>query len=92
MRRSHVLDGTDNMQLSSPPRRYIQEGKTAKVVTVTLSNLGKPGDNGATPAHDNMREGIAHREDRSVRKVAPNRRVLEERLPGRVGDHQRHTL
>ena len=37
--RSHVLDGTDNMQLSSPPRRYIQEGKTAKVVTVTLSNL-----------------------------------------------------
>ena len=39
MSRSHVLDGTDNMQLSSPLRRYIQEGKTAKVVTVTLSNL-----------------------------------------------------
>ena len=37
--RSHVPDGTDNMQLSSPPRRYIQEGKKAKVVTVTLSNL-----------------------------------------------------
>ena len=27
MRGSHVLDGTDNMQLSSPPRRYIQSGK-----------------------------------------------------------------
>ena len=39
MRGSHVPDGTDNIQVSSPPRRYIQEGKTAKVVTVTLSNL-----------------------------------------------------
>ena len=39
MWRSHVLDGTDNMQLSSSPRRYIKEGKTAKVVSVTLSNL-----------------------------------------------------
>ena len=28
-----------NMQLSSPPRRYTQKGKTTKVVTVTLSNL-----------------------------------------------------
>ena len=34
-----IPDGTDNMQLSSPPRRNINEGKTAKVVTVTLSNL-----------------------------------------------------
>ena len=39
LRGSHVPDGTDNMQLSSPPRRYTQEGKTAKVVTVTLSSL-----------------------------------------------------
>ena len=31
--------GTDNMQLSSPSRRYIHEGKTAKVVTVSLSSL-----------------------------------------------------
>ena len=66
MWRSHVLDGTDNMQLSSPPRRYIQEGKPAKVVTVQLSNLGKPGDNGATPALDNMKQGIAHIEGLSV--------------------------
>ena len=66
MRRSHVLDGTVNMHLSSPPRRYIQEGKTAKVVTVSLSNFRKPGDKGATPALDNMKQGIAHREDLSV--------------------------
>ena len=30
-------------------------------VIVSLSNLGKPGDNGATPALDNMRQGISHR-------------------------------
>ena len=44
------------MQLTSPPRRYIQEGTTAKVVTVSLSNLRKPGDTGAIPALDNMRQ------------------------------------
>ena len=80
------------MQLSSPTRRYTKEGKTAKVVTVTLINLGKPGGNGATPALDNMREGIAHREDQSVRKVDPNRRDFEERLLGRMGMHQRRSL
>ena len=67
-------------------------GKTAKVVTVSLSNLGKPGDNGATPALDNIRQGIAHRDDQSVRKVDPNRRDLDKRLHGRVGVHQRHPL
>ena len=77
MWRPHVLDCSDNMQLTSPPRRNIQEGKRAKVVTVSLSNLGKPGGNGATPALDNMREGIAHSEDQSVRKVDPNRRDFE---------------
>ena len=36
--RSLVLDGTDNMQLSSLSRGYIHEGKTATVVTVSLKS------------------------------------------------------
>ena len=66
------------MQLPSPPRRYIQEGKkTAKVVTVTLGNLWKTGGSGATRALDNMREGTAHREDQSVCKVDPIEETLK---------------
>ena len=58
------------MQLTSPPRRYIQEGTTAKVVTVSLSNLRKPGDTGAIPALDNMRQFF------KTFVVVPNRTVL----------------
>ena len=77
MWRSHALDGTDNMQLSSPSRRYIHEGKTSKVVTVSPRNLRKPGGNGATPALDDTKQGIAHREEQSVCEADPNRRDLE---------------
>ena len=49
-------------------------GKTAKVVIVSLSNLGKPGDNSATQALDNVRQRIAHREDLSVRSGSQSNR------------------
>ena len=92
MCKSHVQDGSDNMQLTSPPIRYIQEGKTAKVVTVSLSNLRKPGDNGATPALDNTGEGEGHREDQNVCKVDPNRRGLEKRVFWKSGCSSATTL
>ena len=67
MCKSHVQDGSDNMQLTSPPIRYIQEGKTAKVVTVSFRSLREHGDNGATPALGSMRQGIAYREEQGLR-------------------------
>ena len=51
-----MLNGTDNMQLSSPSRRYNHEGKTAKVLTVSSRGLREHGGNGATPALESPRE------------------------------------
>ena len=64
-------------------------GKNGKGRDCLAEQLVKTWWHGATPALDNMREGIAHREDQSVRKVDPNRRDLEKRVFGRVGVHQR---
>ena len=66
-------------------------GENGKSRDCVAEQLEKPGGNGATPALDNMSEGIAHREDQNVGEVDPNRRDLEKRLPGRVGV-ERHQI
>ena len=53
---SLVLNGTDNMQLSSPQRKYNHKGKTAKVLTVSSRVLRERSGNGATPALESPRK------------------------------------
>ena len=45
-----MLNGTDNIQLSSQSRSCKHEGKTGKVLTISSRSLRTRGDNGATPA------------------------------------------
>ena len=77
-----MLNGTDNVQLSSPSRRCNHEGKTAKVLTVSSRSLREHGGNGATPALESPREKEKCLSGPIVRKLDPNRRDLEKGVRG----------
>ena len=47
-------NGTDNMHMSSPSKRYIHEGKNGKGRACLFENLCKLGGKGATPALGNF--------------------------------------
>ena len=72
------LNGTDNIQLSSPSRRYNHEGKTVKVWTVSSRSLREHGGNGAAPALESPREKEKCLRGSIVRKLDPNQRDIEK--------------
>ena len=72
-----ALNGTDNMQLSSPSKRYNHEGKTAKALTVSSRNLREHGGNGATPALDSSKEKGSVTEGRLYVNWIPSSETLK---------------
>ena len=64
-----------------------QGGKSGTGHDCDAEQLVKTCGNGATPALDNKREGIAHSENESARKVDPNRKDIEKRFCERVVVH-----